>query len=160
MARIIKFRGKVIENASCYKIGDWAIGDLIHAPDLGTVITTPHDGSLEWSGIVDENTIGQFTGLYDKNGKEIYEGDVVKQNFRASGNDYNGSYEITGFHQGAVKILPSKGTVISPCITTFDEDSSDFQKPRKQWGVNVVQYRCELIGNIHEAQTSEATSCK
>lgn len=47
--REIKFRGKVVENAKCYKIGDWAYGDLLHVPELGVVITTPHDGSLEWS---------------------------------------------------------------------------------------------------------------
>ena len=69
--REILFRGK-------HMSGDvWCEGNLAVRKD-GVCIITPDDTPCGVYGQVDPATVGQYTGLMDKNGKRIFEGDVVQ----------------------------------------------------------------------------------
>ena len=121
MTRTIKFRGKRLDN------GEWVYGSLAETHGkLFIGISTDPDNPvymMDWHE-VDPATVGQFTGLLDKSGKEIYEGDVL-----GCLEDEDFLPEIVIFKDGCFMAEDSYTTIAMNTIDT--------------------EYRT-IIGNIHD----------
>lgn len=117
--REILFRGKRIEN------GEWVYGSLVLWYDGSISIETGvYDAPMY---AVDPATIGQYTGLTDKNGKRIFEWDVME--FDAYGLHYKG---VVSFVDGNFCVMCNRPTA-SPFL-----DSA------------IKQHDAICVGNIHD----------
>ena len=129
--REILFRGKRVDN------GEWVYGDLINTPELKTRIIWYEDTSSDgvdsfkdFNYLVDKNTIGQFTGLLDKNGNKIFEG--------------NNSLKLTiiGLGEGFVDVTIKNGQWF------IHSESQGFAPLFEMLNNSAIEL--EIIGNIHE----------
>ena len=125
MNRRIKYKGKRIDN------GEWVYGYFIKLPQPLTAFLKDYivESGYQDFILVEPETVCQFTGVYDKDGEEIYEGDELSiiDETRKKG------VVTVGFEEGGFIVF--KGLAWRN-IGHFDVEKNEFK----------------VIGNIHDKE--------
>jgi len=148
MNRLSKFRGK------CTKSGDWVYGDLIHGvghksgniyilPRVINLAGVKHCDPLDGVKVIPE-TVGQFTSLFDKNGVEVFEGDIICHNDKR-------------FVCAWSKVCGYCFVEMNKNLGSFANDGIVMMNHNRRTQSEIVTYikYCEIAGNIHEQKPTE-----
>ena len=149
--REIKFRGKCIDMSNDM-YGKWIFGHLVVRPihdnsgDRYFICEAGHKfikciGKMTSTYEVDPETVGQYTGLTDKNGKKIFEDDIIKTHYaNAPKADF---IEQVVFHNGRFCAMfeHNKMGMLSSLVDGIKHIPQD---------ESVYMEFCEVIGNIHD----------
>ena len=129
MKREILFRGK--DKAT----DQWVYGDYTHNEGLNThYISRNVNNTSRKAWEVDPDTVGQYTGQKDKNGKKVFEGDIV----HLKGDGFDGSevgvdyHRIVSFDNGSLCLSVGEG---------LHFPISDYIHGLEDW---------DVIGNVHD----------
>lgn len=119
--RDIEFRGKRTDD------GEWVYGNLVRGCDeqYAYIVEFGNKELCRNYVDIDPETVGQYTGLADKNGTKIFEGDIVKRFWFGKMCIYQIDYD-----NGLASFIGRAGMK----YTTFDYDSTEF----------------EVVGNIYD----------
>lgn len=130
--REVLFRGKDLSGITNHS---WVFGSLDTTDkEYPSIIFNDRFGN-RCRIFVYPKTVGQYTGLTDKNGKKIFEGDIIKQI-----NSYD-NLEIIG----VVRFSKSSQFVISH---TYTEKENYYKRGKKK--AFAIKTNCEIIDNIHD----------
>lgn len=128
MDREVLYRGKRVDN------GEWIFGDLIENQGRFYIYQASNITTLPWDAKnqiavcgyeIEPETRGEYTGLKDRNGKRIFEGDVVETPW-------------DGWSHG--RLVHYKNGLFKAGTTSLCSFI----------GADSPEYHCEVIGNIHD----------
>lgn len=128
--REILFRGKNL-------LGKWIEGDLLQYLGCEKKHIVRHSTGAGGQEVI-PSTIGEYTGLKDKNDKMIFEGDIVT--YADAVADFEGYHDDVFLNCGEVGISAWDGIYFTNRQTV---DMSDLYESE-------TMVDCEIIGNIHD----------
>lgn len=132
--REILFRGKRVDN------GEWVYGSYWHYSCSNTHQHLVFNDDVSVWVSVDPNTVGQFTGLTDRNGVKIFEGDILR---------------VTDEHKEYITFVRCVDNTL--CVDIFVDNTGVLEFDYDYTAIGFAEgfwknqsCKVEIIGNIHD----------